>query len=156
MSLPLGTDIRIMRSGSLQDLLELVDFAGRNRGTAVVELISSAYRNALHYACWCRLTQPEKRRRKKASGGGSGSMAEACPRGRPGSRAASLGYRRPADRAEVPEAQASSKASTRLFFGDPSSPEFSHLTALVADNLQFSGTVNRAPLLSRSAWPWHS
>ena len=55
-------------------------------------------------------------------------MAEACPRGRPGSRGASLGYRRPADRAEVPEAQASSKASTRPFFGDPSSAEFSHLT----------------------------
>src|SRR6266852_559221 len=77
-------------------------------------------------ACWCRLTQPEKERRKKASGGGSGSMAEACPRGRPGSRGASLRYRRPADQAEVPEAQASSKASTRLLFGDPSSAEFSH------------------------------
>src|SRR5258708_6123755 len=60
-------------------------------------------------ACWCRLTQPEKRRRKKESGGGSGSMAEACPRRRSGSRGASLGYRRPPDRAEVPEAQASSE-----------------------------------------------
>jgi hypothetical protein len=49
-------------------------------------------------ACWRRLTQPEKRRRKAASGGGSGSMGKACPRGRPGSRGASLGYRRPADR----------------------------------------------------------
>jgi putative ABC transport system permease protein len=28
--------------------------------------------------CWCRLTQPERRRRKEASGRGSGSMAEAC------------------------------------------------------------------------------
>ena len=43
-------------------------------------------------------------------------MAKACPRNRPGSRGASLGNRRPADRAEVPEAQAFSKASTRLFF----------------------------------------
>ena len=43
------------------------------------------------------------------AGGGSGSMAEACPRGGPGSRGASLGYRRPPDRAEVPEAQASSE-----------------------------------------------
>src|SRR6266852_3850119 len=101
MSLPLGTDIRIMRSGSLQDLLELVDFAGRNRGTAVVELLSSAYRNALHYACWCRLTQPEKRRRKKASGGGSGCMAKACPRDRPRFKGCEPGERRPADRAEV-------------------------------------------------------
>jgi hypothetical protein len=40
----------------------------------------------------------------------SGSMAEACPKGRRGSRGASLGYRRPADRAEVREAEASSKA----------------------------------------------
>src|SRR5712692_9353208 len=79
-------------------------------------------------ACWCRLTQPEKSRRKKPSGGDSGSMAEACPKGRPGSRGASLEYRRLADRAEVPEAQASSKASTRLLFGDPSSAEFSHLS----------------------------
>jgi hypothetical protein len=31
--------------------------------------------------------------------------------------------------AEVPEAQASSKASTRLFSGDPSSAEFSQLTS---------------------------
>ena len=72
----LGTDVPIMRSGFLQDLHELADFAGRNRGTAVAELLSSAYRDALHYACWCRLTQPERRKRKKATGGGSGSMAE--------------------------------------------------------------------------------
>jgi hypothetical protein len=55
-------------------------------------------------------------------------MTEACPMDRPGSRGASLRYRRNADRADVPEAQASSQASTRLLFGDPSSPEFSHLT----------------------------
>jgi hypothetical protein len=46
------------------------------------------------------------------------AMAEACPRGRPGSRGASLGHRRPS----------LLEASTRLFFGDPSSAEFPHLT----------------------------
>jgi hypothetical protein len=37
-------------------------------------------------------------------------MAEAGPRGRTGSRGASLKVYRPADRTEIPEAQASSKA----------------------------------------------
>ena len=46
---PLGTDVPIMRSGSLQDLPELTDFAGRNRGTAVAELtqLSVPKRSAL-------------------------------------------------------------------------------------------------------------
>jgi hypothetical protein len=53
-------------------------------------------------------------------------MAEACPRAAPGSRGASLGYRRPADRVEVPEAQGSEDVDTPIFRKDPSSPEFSH------------------------------
>ena len=36
-------------------------------------------------ACCCRLTQPKNSRRKNASGGDSRSIAEACPRDRPGS-----------------------------------------------------------------------
>ena len=101
-------------------------------------------------ACWCRLTQPEKRRRKKANGGGSGSMAEAWPRGRSGARGASLGYRRPAD-------QRGSRGTSLLedvdtpIFGDPSWAEFSHLSGSVplTQTRRSMTQKNRSPEVSR-------
>jgi hypothetical protein len=51
-------------------------------------------------------------RRKKAGGGGSGAMAEACPRGRLGSRSASLVYRKARRSGRLSEAQASSNVDT--------------------------------------------
>jgi hypothetical protein len=56
-------------------------------------------------ACWCRLTQPETSRRKKVSGGGSESMPKRDRGAAPGSRGASLAYRRPADRPRFPRHQ---------------------------------------------------
>src|SRR5712692_785193 len=60
-------------------------------------------------------------------------MAEACPRGRPGSRAASLGIVGPWIGPRLPRQKPPGKRSTRLFVKDPSSPEFSHLTRTAGD-----------------------
>jgi hypothetical protein len=51
-------------------------------------------------------------------------MAE--PRGRPGSRGGSLGDRRPADRVEVREAQASAKVDAPIFRRSVLGPVFAH------------------------------
>src|SRR5687767_1412256 len=95
-------------------------------------------------ACWCGLTQPEKRRRKKPRGGGGESMAKACPRGRPGSRGPSLVIVSPQIGTRLPRQQSLRKRSTRLFVDTPSSAEFSHLTGWV-DRVGRRRSHGRAP-----------
>jgi hypothetical protein len=50
-------------------------------------------------------------------------------------------YPKLTDPAEVAEAQVSSMASTRPFFGDPSSAEFSHLTRCVRAQKGLTGAA---------------
>jgi hypothetical protein len=68
-------------------------------------------------ACWRRLTQPEKEKNKRPAVEAAGPSPERAQGAARVQAVRGWGHRRLADRAEVPETQASSEASTRLFLG---------------------------------------
>jgi hypothetical protein len=79
-------------------------------------------------ACCCRLTQPAKSSQKKASGGGIGSMAQACPRDRPGFKDWIVG----ASIGRVLRHKPPPTTSIPSLSGNPTSAEFSHKTPRTA------------------------
>src|SRR5262245_7891235 len=82
-------------------------------------------------ACCCRWTQPAKTSTRKASGGGSESMAQACPRGRSGSRRGRFAIMRHQRSGRVLERDAFLRLRRlRRLSRDPASAEFSHTTTL--------------------------